>query len=246
MDDRQIGQKTKGSKFRFLKTNHSASYYFKQNKNMKRITLTISFLLAFSAATFAQNPAYTKAMEGLVTEIQNTRFGTILQPVANKMERIAAAEKAEWLPNYWVAYCYMQDSYTEKDDEKRDLLLDKADSYLENADKLVQNNDEVEVLRANLANARMAINPSIRWMKYGSRVEKAIENAKKINAENPRITLLEAQGIYYKPAAFGGGKEKSKPVFEKAVAQFATFKPTSAMAPNWGEVTAKWTLSQIK
>ncbi len=206
----------------------------------------ISILCLFVTATFAQNPAYTKAMTDLVAEIQSTRFGIPLQPVANKMERIAAAEKAEWLPNYWVAYCYMQDSYAEKEDDKRDLLLDKADVYLEKADKLTPKNEEVEILRANLANARMAVKPAVRWMTYGGKVESALEKAKKISPNNPRIALLEAQGIFYTPEMFGGGKEKAKPVFDKAVALFATFKPASAMHPTWGLPTAQWMLSQIK
>ena len=205
------------------------------------------FLIALTTLdSFAQNPAYEKAMMGLVTEIQSTRFGSTLQPAANKMERVAATEKTEWLPNYWVAYCYMQDSYVEKDDDKRDLLLDKADVFIEKAAKLTQNNDEVEILRANLANARMAVKPSFRWMTYGSKVENALEAAKKISPKNPRIALLEAQGIFYTPEMFGGGHEKSKPLFDKAIAQFATFKPASAIHPNWGLPTAKWMLLQIK
>ena len=135
-------------------------------------------------------------------------------------------------------------SYVEKEDDKRDMLLDKADIFIENADKLVKNNEEVEILRANLANARMAVKPSFRWMTYGGKVEKALNAAKKLNAENPRITLLEGQGIFYTPAAFGGGKEKSKPIFVKSIEQFAKFKPASTIYPNWGEMTAKWMLSQ--
>ena len=212
---------------------------------MKRILLVISILILKVSVLSAQNPNYVKAMEGLVSEIQNTRFGTTLLPQANKMERIAAAEKAEWLPNYWVSYCYMMESYVEKDDDKRDLLLDKADVFVANIEKMKVTNDETEVLKANIANARMAVSPSIRWMKYGSVVEKALENAKKINPKNPRITLLEAQGVFYTPEMFGGGKAKAKPVFEKAMQQFATFKPASAIYPTWGEPTAKWTLSQI-
>ncbi len=213
---------------------------------MKRILLTISLLVFCYTLTNAQNPAYLKVMEGLVAEIQNTPFGTSLQPLANKMERIAATEKTEWLPNYWVAYCCMMESYSEKDDDKKDLLLDKADTYLEKTDKLTSKNDEVEVLRANIANARMAVSPSIRWMKYGSRVENGISAAKKLNANNPRISLLEAQGLYYTPEMFGGGKDKSKPVLENAIQQFAKFKPTSNIYPVWGLPTAKWMLSKIE
>ncbi|MES2516620.1 MAG: hypothetical protein V4585_00850 [Bacteroidota bacterium] len=212
---------------------------------MKRIIFSIIMFSFIFLKSQAQNPAYTKAMEGLVYEIQTTQFGMPLQPLANKIERIAATEKTEFLPNYWVAYCYLMDSYVEQDGGKKDMLLDKADSFLENADKLVKDNEEVEILRANLASARMAVSPQDRWMKYGGKVEKALNSAKKINEENPRIALLVAQGIFYTPEAYGGGKEKSKPVFEKALEQFAKFKPVSNIHPNWGETVAKWMLSQI-
>ncbi len=211
---------------------------------MKHISLIISIIIFSFSNLKAQNPAYFKAMESLVTEIQNAKFGSPLQLLANKMERIATTEKTEWLPNYWVAYCYMMDSYAEKDDDKKDQLLDKADTYLEKMDKLVKNNEEVEIMRANIANARIAVSPSFRWMKYGSKIDKALASAKKLNAQNPRISLLEAQGIFYTPAMFGGGKDKSKPVLEKAIEQFAKFKPVSTIHPNWGLPTAKWMLSQ--
>ena len=212
---------------------------------MKKIMMISVGLLMKMSVIFAQNPNYTKAMEGLVSEIQTAKFGTLLQPLANKMERIAATEKAEWLPNYWVAYCYLMDSYVEKEDDKRDMLLDKADIFIGNADKLVKNNEEVEILRANLANARVAVKPSFRWMTYGGKIEKALNTAKKLNTENPRIALLEGQSIFYTPAMFGGGKEKSKPVLEKSIQQFAKFKPASTIHPNWGEMTAKWMISKI-
>lgn len=211
---------------------------------MNRILLISAVLFLKIATVFAQNPIYTKTMEGLVTDIQATRFGTTLQPLANKMERIAAAEKTEWLPNYWVAYCYMMESYVEKEDDKRDQMLDKADVFLENTEKLSKNNAEVEILKANIANARTAVSPSIRWMTYGGKVGKGLDAAKKLNPENPRISLLEAQGVFYTPEVFGGGKEKSKPILEKSIQQFAKFKPVSSIYPNWGEGTAKWMLAQ--
>ena len=212
---------------------------------MKRILLIISMMTFIFANLHGQNPAYTKAMEGLVSEIQNTQFGTPLQPFANKMERIATTEKAEWLPNYWVAYCYLMDSYAETDGGKKDMLLDKADIFLKNAEELVKESDELEVMKANLASARMVVNPAERWQKYGGIVTTALNTAKKLNPENPRIALMEAQGIFYTPENFGGGKEKSKPVFGKSIQQFSKFKPVSTIYPNWGEMTAKWMLSQI-
>jgi hypothetical protein len=213
-------------------------------KTMKKFLMSIVVLIVAANAIFAQNPNYVKAMESLVSEIQNSQFGVPLQAQANKMERIASAEKTEWLPNYWVAYCYLMDSFAETDGGKKDLLLDKADQFLSIADKINVKEEELEILRANLASARMSVSPQDRWQKYGQLSAKALGQAKSMNAENPRIALLEAQGIFYTPEAFGGGKDKAKGVFDKAISQFSAFKAKSILHPNWGENTTKYMLSQ--
>lgn len=115
----------------------------------------------------AQNPAYTKAMEGVVTQIQAAAFADDLLPQANQLERIAAAEPKEWLPSYWAAFCYMMKSYNEITTDKKDMVLEKAEKLIEVAEKLSPNNDEIEVMKANIASARMAVDPQNRWQKYG-------------------------------------------------------------------------------
>lgn len=212
---------------------------------MKRILLVISILSLVFTKTFAQSSAYLQAMEEAVSAVQAAPFGTDLSQNANQFERIAAAEPKEWLPNYWSAYCLMMNSYTEQNPDKKDILLEKAEKLITSAENIMPNNDEIEVLKANIASARMAVSPQDRWQKYGAISGKALKAAFKINPENPRAKLLEAQGIFYTPEAFGGGKEKSKPLFEEAIEKFAKFKPATSISPNWGETVAKWTLSQI-
>ena len=211
---------------------------------MKSKLVFVFALLLTAAQSFAQNSAYLKTMEGLVSKIQTTQFGTPLQPLANQMERIASAEKGEWLPNYWVAFCYLRDSYIETDAAKKDMILDKADEYFNKAEALSQNNDELEVLKANLANGRLVVSPQDRWQTYGAKVAAAIGNAKKINAENPRISLLEGEGMFYTPEAFGGGKPKAKVFFEKALEKYAKFTPKSSIHPSWGKEITDWYISQ--
>lgn len=211
---------------------------------MKSKLVFLFSVLLFSVGSFAQNPAYVKTMEGLVSKIQTTAFGTPLQPVTNQMERIASAEKGEWLPNYWVAFCYMRDSYTETEPAKKDLILDKADEYFNKAESLSKNNDELEVLKANLANARLVVSPQDRWQTYGAKVQAAIDGAKKINPENPRISLLEGEGMFYTPEQFGGGKAKAKVHFEKALDKYAKFTPKSTIHPSWGKEVTEWYISQ--
>lgn len=212
---------------------------------MKRILLVISLLSLFFTKTFAQNPAYVSAMENainLLSEFENTEN---TKQGISQLERIAAAEPKEWLPSYWAAYGLANLTYAETDADKKDIILDKADKFLAAAEKLQANNDEIEVIKAYLAGARMAVAPQDRWQKYGGIVSQSLQNAIKLNPENPRAKLLEAQGIFYTPEAYGGGKKKSQPLFEDAINKFTKFKPATSISPNWGERAARWLMSQI-
>ena len=124
---------------------------------------------------------------GVVADIQGAQFGEDLQPFANTLERIAAAEPKEWLPSYWGAFCYMMKSFTEPVVEKKDQYLEKAEKLVTTADELNPNNDEVEVLKANIASARMAVDPMNRWQKYVPISSAAIAKAKALNPLNPRL-----------------------------------------------------------
>lgn len=200
---------------------------------------------AASAAT-DQNPEYLQAMKDVVADIQSAPFGQDLLPYANVLERIAAVEKKEWLPSYWGAFCYMMKSYVEPVAEKKDLLLEKAEQLISVADNLNPNNDEVEVLKANIASARIGVDPMNRWQRYGALSGMAIAKAKSINPANPRIALHEAQGVFYTPEAYGGGKQKAMPLIKAAIDQFAAFKPVSDIMPNWGAEAAQYMLAEAQ
>ena len=120
------------------------------------------------------------------------------------------------------------------DKTKRDQYLDVANQYLEKAEKLSANNQEIFILYAWSAKARIAIDGADRWKKYGEIYSEYINKAKKINTENPRIYLLEGQGMFYRPKLYGGGKDKAKPYFEKAKQLFAKEDKSNVLVPNWG------------
>lgn len=197
-------------------------------------------------AAGTQSPEFVEAMTGVVADIQGAQFGEDLQPFANTLERIAAAEPKEWLPSYWGAFCYMMKSFTEPVIEKKDQYLEKAEKLVATADELKPNNDEVEVLKANIASARMAVDPMNRWQKYVPIAGAAIAKAKSINPLNPRIALHEAQGVFYTPEAYGGGKAKALPMIKGTIELFKAFKPTSPMMPNWGQDAAEYMLGEAQ
>jgi hypothetical protein len=210
---------------------------------MKKSIVLLFAVLSLSAA-YAQDSKYEAAMKPLVAEIHATHFENSLTEVSNKMERIATAESNAWLPNYWVAYCNIVDAFSEKDSDKKDLMLDKAEKYVGKAAKLSKNNDEIEQLTAYMYNAKLAASPMTGWMRYGSKIEEHIAAAKKINPNNPRTALLEAESVYYTPSTFGGGKEKAKPMLEKAKSSFGKFTPKNDLMPDWGEGNVDYYLSQ--
>ena len=57
------------------------------------------FFLAFFAISLqAQNAKYIKAMKGQIAKLETAKSLEDYQAVANGFERIAKAEKTEWLP----------------------------------------------------------------------------------------------------------------------------------------------------
>ena len=209
---------------------------------MKKLVLSILFL-GFNSAIFAQNEKYVSTMTDLVTNIQSNYEGTYI-PLSNKMERIAAAESKEWLPNYWVAFCLINETFKMKEAGEKDLLLDKAADFIKKAEVISPSNDEIEVLKAQYSMAKVSIDPMSRWQKYGADFQTFLKNAEELNPGNPRTSYVMAVNIFYTPEGFGGGKDKAKPLFEKALSNAETFKSETSYSPNWGKSEASYFLSQ--
>lgn len=202
---------------------------------MKNLLLVIAFSLTLTAVMAHDNERFMQAMGETLSEMGKAKASGSMQEVANKFERIANMETNEWLPNYYAALTYTLIAMEQKEGASIDQYLDKADSFIEKlAKQSVSAPDEVEVLKAQVAMMRISIDGPARWMKYGAVFEGAIAKAKGINAQNPRAYALKAMMIFNTPAQFGGGADKACPEIEVAIQKYAEFKPSSAIAPNWG------------
>ena len=136
--------------------------------------------------------------------------------------------------------------FASQDDDQKDHAFDQAQAALDQAKKLAgANQAEVLVLQAYLYQGRIMVSPMTRGMAYASRVGEALEQAKKLEPQNPRVYLVMANDLYYRPVLFGGGPEKAKPLYEKAKALFATYQPATTLSPNWGEGNAAARLTEI-
>ncbi|HEU4554876.1 MAG TPA: hypothetical protein VFS25_18650 [Chitinophaga sp.] len=212
---------------------------------MKQFLLLLLAVFA-TAAVKAQSPRYQDAMAKQVALLdQESSYNpqTMLD-ISNTFERIAAAEKTQWLPYYYAAYAQVMSALMTQDKDKIDGLADKAQANINKADSLQPNNDEVACIRSLIASSRIMVDPQTRGQEYGPESGMQIEKAKQINPENPRVYLLEGQALYYTPEQFGGDKKKAKEVLELALQKYAAFKPASSIAPHWGEAHAKDLLQQ--
>lgn len=165
----------------------------------------------------------------------------------NKLSLIAKKWPGEWSAHYYNAYAKAMMSYDEIDEAKKDAILNDADASLESMKSLLKKEtDETHVLRAMLANARMAVSPQNRWQKYGKLFDEHLKAAKDLNPNNPRIYYLIGTSKFFTPKAFGGGHKASLPYFEKAQGLFAAESTTDIVIPHWGKESNNYFLKMAQ
>ena len=95
------------------------------------------------------------------------------------------------------------------------------------------------------ATQQMVVDPQTRWQTYGAEAGAALQKGMELNPDNPRLYYLQGMSLFNRPAQFGGGKDKAKPVFEKAVALFKAEQP-KPLYPHWGQKQAEDMLAQCQ
>lgn len=215
----------------------------------KQFLFITAFVMAITS--FSQSEKYTKAMEQLVPSVDTTRSLDGLTNLANSFQRIADAEKNQWLPYYYAALTNVSAAYVMSMGQmgmadKTDPIADKAETLLNKAGELSKDNSEIFCVKKMIASLRLMGDPQNRYMTYGPVAEEALATAKSLNPANPRVTLLEAQDKFFIPEEFGGSKTEAKKLFEEAIKKYEAFKPETSIHPTWGMAQAKYFLSQIK
>ncbi len=212
---------------------------------MKQIVLAI-FLATFFTSAFAQSERYTAAMQKNLEAIATAATPADMHDLSNAFERIADAEKTQWLPYYYAAMTEVLNGFMTTDKSGADAIADRAELLINKADALEVNNSEISCIKSMIASLRMMVNPMQRWQQYGTVSTQMIEAAKQQDPTNPRPYALMAQNLFYTPAQFGGGCATAKPVAEEGQKLLSAFKPKSALHPVWGKTQFDMVLSQCK
>jgi hypothetical protein len=208
---------------------------------MKKLLTVIVLFTAIMAN--AQSDKYEAAMKKNLSMFDSAKTTADYQNLAAAFERIGDAEKTQWLPYYYAGLALTtagwQDPKLDKEAnaERTKALCDKAEA--------IEKTSEICEIRNMAATQQMMIDPQTRWATYGKEASAALQTGMQINPDNPRLYYLQGMSVFNTPAAFGGGKEKAKPIFEKAIVLFKAEQP-KPLYPHWGQKQAEDMLAQCK
>ena len=202
---------------------------------MKNFVLSALLLVVYIGAN-AQSDKYAAAMKKNLAAMD---FGfnnpANLLVAANNFERIVTAEKNQWLPYYYAAFCTINSAFMQTDKEKMDGIADKANTLIIIADSLSPKNSEISCIKSMIASGHMMVNPQQRWQEYGQESSSQLDAAIQQDASNPRPYFLKGQALKYTPEQFGGGCKTARPQFQTALDKYESFKPASDISPVWGK-----------
>lgn len=206
--------------------------------------LILPILLLTSTLVFGQT-GYERALVRGIQMIRVAKAPEDMNRAEAFFEQIAKTEQSQWLPYYYAAYAKILTGYLYETANK-DYVAQKAESMIQKADSLQPDNSEIYCLKHMAASLAFQVDPANRWLSYGMEAKTALEKAKQLDPSNPRPYVLEGFQLMNAPEAYGGNKEKAKKAFEKAIALFEKFKPSSDIAPSWGLEQAREALKELK
>ena len=194
---------------------------------MKKFILAVVILVS----GFAQ--AQGKFEEGMGKAFSLWKEGKNKE-ASDMFERIAAAEKGSWLPNYYVALVNTTTSFSTKDKETVTALLTKAQNALDIEMIKNPNNPEILVMQAMIYTGWVAFDPSVYAMKYSAKVMEMYNKAEAIAPNNPRVVFGKAEYEIGGAKYFGNDTKPMCERINKSIELFAAFKPETPFSPKWG------------
>ncbi|HRI27551.1 MAG TPA: hypothetical protein PK239_16120 [Chitinophagales bacterium] len=219
---------------------------------MKQLLIALC-IVCFSAQVFAQDktakesykdysyitlkPAdseYFQNMKQAIDIMDRAMEKGQMEQAINFFTEISEEEPKEWLPSYYAAYCYATLCFMERDRLLRDRYLNEAQAHLDRIMKIQPNNAEILVLQAYVYQQRVEVDPTSRVQDYGTMVQINLDDAAKLEPDNPRLHFLLAQTTFFAPESAGGGMINACPMVHTAAKKYEENPPLNDIAPKWG------------
>jgi hypothetical protein len=196
---------------------------------MKPVMLSIVLFTAM--LTQAQSDRYDATMKKNLALFDSAKTTQDFDNLSNVFARIGDAEKTQWLPYYYAALAEVRIGWMDQKSDK-DQLAEKVNDLVSKAEA-IENNAELCTIRNMTATQQMLVDPQTRWQTYGMDAANALKKGMQLDPNNPRLYYLQGMSLFNTPEQYGGGKDRAKPVFQKAVDLFKTAQ-VKPLYPNWG------------
>ena len=195
---------------------------------MLKLTTTLALLICTFALT-----AQSKFDQGMSKAFE--LWGAQKTDEASAMfERIAAAEKDNWLPNYYVALLNTTKAFDPTAKAQVPALLAKAQAALDVEMVKNDSNAELLVLQALIHTAWIVYDPMTNGMALSGKVMELYTKAQVLAPENPRVVAGKAEFEIGGAKYFGTDIKPMCAQLDRAVELFAKFKPETPFHPHWG------------
>jgi hypothetical protein len=217
---------------------------------MKKAIILITGAVIFGFSVYAQE-ASTQQLQAPVSKLDKATTVKEYEQLANDFKNIADAQKTQWLPYYYAAFCNAKIGWLYQDDgDKIEPYADKAEEQIKQAqsllDTLKQKKElsEVYCVLSMLNQARVFINPPTYGPQYGPAANNYMRLAENADAGNPRVLYLEGWQKFATPKMWGGDKKKAKELLEQSLNLLNT--NASDINPHWGKKEVEDLLKQLK
>jgi len=200
-------------------------------------TAIISIAIILSALTgMSQSKEFNSAMGDALGQYAKCKSIDDYQALGNRFGLIANNEKAEWLPLYYQAHCYIIMSFMEQSDvAKKDSYLDVAEKSLTRMIELAPKEAEVYALQSMFYSARLVVNPMERGQKYGALSSQAVGMALGLDGNNPRAKFIKLRNDMGSAQFFGKDPKEFCPQASELLAGWDSYKVKSPLYPSWGK-----------
>ena len=153
---------------------------------MKKITFILGLVFAFNLSAQTQYENGMNKAFALWKTQQNAEAVQVF-------ERIAGAEKENWLPSYYAATILIMDGFAIKDESALNTHLNKAQALLDQAAAISKRNPEIFITQAMLQTVYVAFDGQKYGMTLSAKNTQLYAEALAIAPDNPRVVLSKAQ-----------------------------------------------------
>lgn len=202
-------------------------------------------IIICTALVFGFNQAQTNFEKGMDKAFELWKTDKVDEAI-NLFERIANAEKDNWLPHYYIAQINSIRSWNVKDETVLKAQLDKAHEHLNIAMAISKNNPELLVMQGQIYTNWVAFDGRTYGMKYAAKVTELYNKAYKIAPKNPRVVMCKADWAMGSARYFGQDPKPYCEELESSLALFDAFKAESKYHPTWGKNRAKEAIKPCK